>query len=624
MKTTTNLSLKKIELTDSPPDITVQDNNWDTIDKHLYTAVKYQKAGGTGTAITLTEVTLTDGFCKTFIAIANNNGTATTINGKSLYKPGSNTAPTLTTGKAYTIWYDATGNCFFLRASASGNAIASNVLAGTNFSNDDDVDIPGTMPENGTVNQSLPINGTYTIPAGHHSGSGKVTQSIPTKGAATITPGTADQTITAGKYLTGDQVIKGDPNLIPDKILEGVPIFGVTGTAKEARLNVFAGNTAPTTFEGVWIKTAEAITNVVNDQELWFVDAWNNESLIKYAAIPYNHTYGDAVAIGTDVYVMGSNNTTDQLLNYKYNTLTNTWTRLADAPHGINLRCLVAIETDIYLVGSGGTPNNTTVYKYDTVANTWTKISTTIPYTFDGGCVVAIGSDIFLMGNTTSTYMYYTYKYNTLTNTWTRLADIPFAAYRSFAVAIGTDIFLMGSSQGSTNLNYRYNTLTNTWVQQANIPYGLIDGRTVAVGTDIYALGANTSGYQTSNYKYSTLTNTWTQQTNIPYNFYGGSAVYANSAIHIFGGAYTGTNTNYRRFNFTSKTYTTGTVIIYRTNAWTGAYQAEFCTPGVRFTGVNNRLLTGFDNVYMYTGGKLQENLTTYYGNGSAWVKFKG
>ena len=35
MKETTNYNLKKIELTDSPPDITVLNNNWDTIDEEL-------------------------------------------------------------------------------------------------------------------------------------------------------------------------------------------------------------------------------------------------------------------------------------------------------------------------------------------------------------------------------------------------------------------------------------------------------------------------------------------------------------------------------------------------------------------------------------------------------------
>ena len=51
------------------------------------------------------------------------------------------------------------------------------------------------------------------------------------KNAATITPGTTDQTIAAGQYLSGAQTIKGDANLKAANIKSGVSIFGVTGTA---------------------------------------------------------------------------------------------------------------------------------------------------------------------------------------------------------------------------------------------------------------------------------------------------------------------------------------------------------------------------------------------------------
>lgn len=91
----------------------------------------------------------------------------------------------------------------------------------------------GSMANRGAVNQSLAINGSYTIPAGYHNGSGKVTQNVPTKGAQTYTPGTANQTIAAGQYLTGAQTIKGDPNLKPENIREGVIIFGKKGTVIE-------------------------------------------------------------------------------------------------------------------------------------------------------------------------------------------------------------------------------------------------------------------------------------------------------------------------------------------------------------------------------------------------------
>ena len=232
MQQTANYVLKKPEQTDI---VNIEDlnGNFDTIDTELKKvsdkANLIQTAGGTGTAITLTNVTLTNGFTVTFVVAANNSGAATTINTKPLYKPGGTTTPTLTAGKAVTVWYNGTN--FFIKASAEGNAGAGTVLAGYTFSNDDDTGIAGSMTNRGAINQSLGINGTYAIPAGYHNGSGQVTQSIPTKAAATITPGTADQTIAAGQYLSGVQTVKGDADLVTGNIRAGVDLFGVTGKA---------------------------------------------------------------------------------------------------------------------------------------------------------------------------------------------------------------------------------------------------------------------------------------------------------------------------------------------------------------------------------------------------------
>ena len=57
-----------------------------------------------------------------------------------------------------------------------------------------------------------------------------LTASVTTKAAATITPGTSDQTIASGTYITGTQTISGDANLVASNILSGKTIFGVSGT----------------------------------------------------------------------------------------------------------------------------------------------------------------------------------------------------------------------------------------------------------------------------------------------------------------------------------------------------------------------------------------------------------
>lgn len=112
---------------------------------------KFQTAGGTGTAITLTDVELTDSFQTTFIIVNSNNGSSTTINGKHLYKPGTVVSPKLNAGKAATVWYNLAGDCFFIKASAEGTATAGDVLAGQTFSNDDDTGLTGTLALTGTT-----------------------------------------------------------------------------------------------------------------------------------------------------------------------------------------------------------------------------------------------------------------------------------------------------------------------------------------------------------------------------------------------------------------------------------------------------------------------------------------
>lgn len=147
------------------------------IDTHLADTL-YQTAGGTATTIILNGIILENGHSKTFIANANNNGNATTINGKHLYKPNTTIAPTLIYGKAYTVWYSSASNCFFIKASATGTATPAQVLANVPYSNENDNDLIGTMPINGAINVTQTTSGQVTtIPMGYTSG-GQVTNNI--------------------------------------------------------------------------------------------------------------------------------------------------------------------------------------------------------------------------------------------------------------------------------------------------------------------------------------------------------------------------------------------------------------------------------------------------------------
>lgn len=87
-----------------------------------------------------------------------------------------------------------------------------------------------------TLTLSKTISVTPTVTAGYVSAgtagnvSVSLTGSVTTKAAATITPGTSNQTIAAGTYLTGAQTIAGNANLVAANIKKDVSIFGVTGS----------------------------------------------------------------------------------------------------------------------------------------------------------------------------------------------------------------------------------------------------------------------------------------------------------------------------------------------------------------------------------------------------------
>lgn len=107
------------------------------------------------------------------------------------------------------------------------NATAAQILSGkTAYVKGSKV--TGTIATKTSSNVTTSGN-TVSIPAGYYASA--VSKTVGTsKVAATYTPTTSNQTIKAGYYLSGDQTIKGDANLVAANIKSGTSIFGVTGT----------------------------------------------------------------------------------------------------------------------------------------------------------------------------------------------------------------------------------------------------------------------------------------------------------------------------------------------------------------------------------------------------------
>ena len=107
-------------------------------------------------------------------------------------------------------------------APASITGSSASVSTGTN-----------TLTLSKTVSVTPSVSTAGYVSAGTAGNSSvSLTASVTTKGAATITPGTSNQTIASGTYLTGTQTISGDSELKSANIVAGKTIFGVSGSAQ--------------------------------------------------------------------------------------------------------------------------------------------------------------------------------------------------------------------------------------------------------------------------------------------------------------------------------------------------------------------------------------------------------
>lgn len=216
MDSTTNYGFSKPTLTDNAL-ITVLSENFESIDNTIKSVENknlVQTSGGTGTVITLDlPTTLENGYQVTFIASGNNSGSATTINGKNVYKPASINAPNFYKDRVYIVYYNLSSDCFFWLASSSGNVTTSQVLEGYTFSNDIDTDLVGSMINRPSQVTALSVGS---------SGTNKYFR-IP-NGAYLTNAGSGYPEIVVSATAI-------DSNIVSGNIKSGVTIAGVTGSS---------------------------------------------------------------------------------------------------------------------------------------------------------------------------------------------------------------------------------------------------------------------------------------------------------------------------------------------------------------------------------------------------------
>ena len=436
-----------------------------------------------------------------------------------------------------------------------------------------------TGPQINNQDKEITENGTYTADEGY-TGLGTVTVNVP-------------QEDLQEQLNAQDLIIQQLQEELAGK------------SSGEVKPNIFMQEDEPTTKDGIWLKGSYQVDNIVADENVFASEEWNTVKMSNLKAIPYQFYSGSAVAIGTDVYLLGGSG--NAAIAYKYDTLTDTYTRLTNIPYQFYSGSAVAIGTNVYLFGSEFTSYYKKAYKYDTLTNTYTQL-TDIPYSFYRGSAVSVGTNVYLFGGEEDKTR--AYKYDTLTDTYTQLTNIPYNFYSGSAISIGTNVYLLGGSGGSIQF-YKYDTLTDTYTKLTDIPYGFSYGSAISIGINVYLLGSTGT---TTTYKYDTLTDTYTKLTNIPYSFYQGSAVFNGTDVYLFGG--NPNPTKVQIMTMIPNDYGNNSIVISQ-----GGFTKK---TNIANYGIQNAKFY-YDRVYYQNeNGELLNTIPTYNGNGTEWVKISG
>lgn len=280
-------------------------------------------------------------------------------------------------------------------------------------------------------------------------------------------------------------------------------------------------------------------TEKVEDTGTEPIETWSTKT---FARVPYGFDMSScAIGVGNSIYLFGGSSGDNAITAYRYDTLTDNYIKLTNIPYRFTYGSVAAIGTDIYLFGSnthvGGIDNQS--YKYDTLTDTYTRLQDIPINSFNYSSASAVGNKIYLFGGGnvgSGNIRVLAYEYDIQTDSYKSLENIPYIFTRGSSISIGTDVYLFGSNASDdTNKAYKYDTITNTYVELAKLQNSFYGGGIISVGNYIYLFGGDTgsSDLRARIYRYNIKDNTYVILHNTPFEFVGKGAVNINNNIYL-------------------------------------------------------------------------------------------
>lgn len=267
-----------------------------------------------------------------------------------------------------------------------------------------------------------------------------------------------------------------------------------------------------------------------------------NDTIISIAKLPLSNTSVRVVGYNSDVYAFGYLTTSSP--TFKYSTISNSWSTLANMPTARGEIGVAEVNGIIYCIGgfTGSASNKNEAYNIST--NTWSTMAN-LPTAITGCYAITLNNKIYVIGGTLGTTVTYFYEYNPTTNTYSTLANPSQNRMHAGLVTYNNKIYLVGGhyfngTYNSSNKLDEYNVSLNSWTSKSNIPINVQRMGVNIYDNKLYLFGGTTNAAVitplNSLYVYDFSYDSWTNMANMPFTRACMEAKTVNSTVYLFSG----------------------------------------------------------------------------------------